>query len=154
MFRELSQSDFARVRPLFRALAYQPFCTAVLARLHPGRIFVDDVETPQTACLIREDGWSFLAGEPDNMAFNQALHTAIWERAVIDEDAAVLLFTCEPPSWQARLPAIFAPRTPVAMPRRHYLCQQLANISRNRVPICQLCAFTGCVSGKGRNQAA
>ena len=97
MFRELSQSDFARVRPLFHALAFQPFCTAVLAGLHPGRIFVDDVETPQTACMIREDGWSFLAGEPNNTAFNQALHTAIWERAVIDEDTAVMLFTCEPP---------------------------------------------------------
>jgi RimJ/RimL family protein N-acetyltransferase len=126
MLRELNKSDYARVRPLFRALAYQPFCTVVLAGLHPGRVLVDDNEHPKTACVIRDDGWSFLAGVPDNTVFNQALHTAIWERSIVDDNATVLLFTCEPPAWRAQLPAIFAPRKLVSIPRRHYICHQLA----------------------------
>jgi RimJ/RimL family protein N-acetyltransferase len=121
MIYELKESEFEETRPLFRPLAEQPFCTAVLAGIHPGRVFVDDPDQPRTACVTREDSWCFLAGDPGNDDFNRALNQAIYSREVIGEEVPALLFTCHPEGWHGPLATILHPRQPIPMPRRHYV---------------------------------
>lgn len=125
MIFELASDQYEKIRPLFQPPANQPFCSAVLAGLHPGRVWVDDLEQPRTALVSREDPWCFLAGDPGNDVFNQALNRAIWDRHVGDPKARMLLFTCSPMNWHGQLAAVFAPRQPIPAQRRHYLCRQM-----------------------------
>lgn len=122
---ELPQDRYDTVRHLFQPLAFQPFCTAVLAGIHPGRVFVDDPDHPRTAIVTRNDAWCFLAGDPENDAFNQALNRAIWKREIGTEALPSLLFTCHPGDWHGRLEMVLAPRQPIPARRRHYVCHEM-----------------------------
>lgn len=123
MLYEIRPDLFAGIRPLFAGLRFQPFCIAVLAGLRIGRVFVDNLEHPQTAFMSREDSWCFLAGKTDNAAFNHALNQAIFERSIVPTTVSVLLLTCDSEDWTNALEVVFAPYTPVSLPRRHYVCQ-------------------------------
>ena len=122
MLHEIQSDQFEGVRPLFAGLRFQPFCTAVLAGLRRGRVFVDNLEHPQSAFVSRDDSWCFLAGKANNAAFNQALNRAIFERSVVPTTAPALLLTCDSEDWKDAIDAVFAPYPPVSMPRRHYVC--------------------------------
>ena len=133
MMDELEKAAYGAVRSLFEPLVeFQPACAAVLEGVYPGRVFVDGGflrgEPPRTAFLstFLDPGaaWCFLAGHPDDGAFNRALNRAIFARQVFDREAVhSLLLTCHPQGWQGSLAAVCQPRQPVPMPRRHYLCQ-------------------------------
>jgi RimJ/RimL family protein N-acetyltransferase len=132
---ELDVASFERTGPLFAPLnAYQPFCAAVLAGIHPGRVLVDDADEPRTAFLSHSDAWCYLAGAPDNEAFNRALNRVLFERQLVGPDVPILLFTCHPQEWASHLPAIFAPRQPVPANRRHYVGRTLHFDWRAQVP--------------------
>jgi len=131
---ELASDQIGKARTLFRPPADQPFCTAVLAGLHSGRVLVDDADHPQTALVTRHDGWCFLAGDPGNDAFNRALNRAIWDKEVIDPNASMLLFTCHPQDWQGNLAVVFAPRQPIEARRRRYVCRQMRYDGRSDLP--------------------
>lgn len=135
MIYELEQSDYHHVQGLFRPLmAFQPFCTAVLSGVHPGRVFVDDPRRPQAAFLARTDPWCFLAGSPHHDAFNQALNWALFDRQAIGPDATVLYFTCHPQDWHGPLARVCHPREPVPALRRHYVGRALACDWRSHLP--------------------
>jgi RimJ/RimL family protein N-acetyltransferase len=122
LLHELDPQDFPRARPLFQPLAaFQPFCGAVLAGVHPGRVFVDDPASPQTGFVSREDPWCFLAGDPADGAFNRALNEAIYTRQAVPEKVPSLLFTCRPGDWGGRLAEVMAPRQPIPGRRRRYV---------------------------------
>jgi RimJ/RimL family protein N-acetyltransferase len=97
-------------------------------------VFVDDPDQPQAAFVTREDPWCFLAGAPDNKAFNEALNLAIFRREIIGEDLAALLFTCHPEEWHAQLATILHPRQPIPVQRRHYVGRELTFDWRAALP--------------------
>ncbi|MGD8626169.1 MAG: GNAT family N-acetyltransferase [Anaerolineae bacterium] len=135
MIYEIETDDFERARPLFREVAaFQPFCGAVLAGIYPGRVFVDDADRPRAGFLFREDGWCFLAGDPEAAAFNRALNEAIWSRQAVDEGLTRLLITSGPGERGRQLAAILAPREPVPARRRHYVGRELAFDGRAHLP--------------------
>jgi hypothetical protein len=106
---ELAGDPNGTVGALFQPPADQPFCTAVLAGIHPGRVFVDDANQPRTALVTRDDGWCFLRGDPDNEGFNQAVNRAIWDREIVSPKASMLLSTCRPEECKGSLGDVFAP---------------------------------------------
>lgn len=136
MIYELERSQFDRVRGLFKPFeGFQPFCTAVVEGAHPGRVFVDQLENPRTAFLNHNDVWSYFAGDPNDEAFNRALNQAIWARTVFPENMPSLLGTCASDGWDAAIKTILAPREPITVRRRHYVCHAHAqNLARERVP--------------------
>ena len=91
MIYELDTTDYAKVHPLFAALNYQPFCTAALAGLFPGRVVVDDPDHPQAAFVSTEGVWCFLAGKPDDDGFNRALNRALFDREIINGDIGTVV---------------------------------------------------------------
>lgn len=83
---ELQSTDFYKAHSLFKPLtAHQMFCAGVLEGYYKGRVFVDDLNNPQSAFLTQGGGWWFLAGDPHNAAFNQALNTALFNRTMSGE---------------------------------------------------------------------
>ncbi|MBN1582487.1 MAG: GNAT family N-acetyltransferase [Anaerolineae bacterium] len=135
MIDTLDKNDYDRVSSLFQPFeGFQPFCTAVLAGIHPGWIFVDDLDRPHTAFLNHKDSWCYLAGDPANTAFNRALNEAIWQKEAIKADVPVLLLTCASDGWDAAMAAILSPREPIATRRRCYTCQQVRIDWRLGVP--------------------
>jgi len=121
---ELNKPDYEKVRPLFHPLVWHLSSAAVLDGNNPGRVFVDDPVNPQTAFMFSPEG-CYLAGNPDNDAFNRALNHAIHTGEVPGEKVNALFFVCHPGSWEARLAALLDPSPPIAkQPRR---LQKFAN---------------------------
>ena len=132
---ELQTADFYKARALFEPLmAHQMFCAVVLDGLYAGRAFVDDVDNPQSAFLTQGNVWWFLAGDPHNAAFNQALNTALFNRTISGERGWGGMLVCHPAEWDAQMPLIFAPHIPNTTQRLHYTCQQLNVDWRAQIP--------------------
>lgn len=132
---ELQSTDFYRVRSLFEPLmAHQMFCAGVLDGLYPGRVFVDDLNKPQSAFITQDGVWWFLAGDPRNAAFNQTLNTALFNRTMNGERSWGGMLVCHPADWDAQIPLIFAPHIPITTQRLHYTCQQLKVDWRSQIP--------------------
>jgi len=126
LIRELKESDYKQVIPLFQPIIeFQPLCAAVLAGIQPGRVFVDDPTQPQSAFMNVWKTWCFLAGNPAYHEFNLELNKALFEWQVIEQGVVSLLFTCHPQDWGGKLQEVFSPLIPVPFPRRHYVCRHL-----------------------------
>ncbi len=134
MIHELKEDQIGKVRPLFRPLEHLLFCRAVLEGSHPGRVFVDDPASPQTAFLITREVWSYLAGEPGNEGFNRALNRAIFRQEIVGEGVPLLQITCHPKAWEGQIGAVCHPRQPVAETRRHYVGRKLQYDWQANVP--------------------
>lgn len=132
---ELQADEFYKVRSLFKPLTgHQLFCTGVLDGLYEGRVFADDLNQPRTAFITQGGMWWFLAGDPYNAAFNQALNTALFNRTVSGERGWGGMLVCHPPEWDAQIPLIFAPHIPITTQRLHYICQRLQVNWRSQIP--------------------
>jgi GNAT superfamily N-acetyltransferase len=125
MLYELRQKKLGKVYPLFQPLEHLLFCKAVLEGVHPGRVFVDNPASPQTAFLNTREVWSYLAGEPDNERFNRALNRAIFRREIVSEGVPLLQISCHPKAWEGQIGTVCHPRQPVAEIRRHYAGHKL-----------------------------
>jgi RimJ/RimL family protein N-acetyltransferase len=133
----LETQAFESVRALFGDLLnYNILIPAVLEGTSPGRVYVDEVHNPQSTFLWSVEGY-FLAGRPDNAAFNAALKDLILATVFAGDTLrpgdTELFVDCFPGEWVAQLPAIF-PRPPLVNPRQHYLCTALAYDWRAHVP--------------------
>jgi GNAT superfamily N-acetyltransferase len=120
MLSKLPKNDFHRVRDLFLPLRFQLFPAAVINGLLPGEIYVDDVKAPRSAFLLTRDVWGYLAGDPSNSSFNQALNTAINQQALTVEGSWGFLLSCSR-GWDESLDEVLNPVVPIEMERRHYL---------------------------------
>lgn len=115
-------------------------CSAVLEGVYPGKVFVDDLNNPEATFLStfissEDDGvWGFLAGEPSNDVFNNALNKAIRNREIISENAPIVFLTCHPEDWYGQLSIVFHPQQPIPMLRRHYECHEFEYDWRTDVP--------------------
>ncbi len=136
MIHKLRQSDYHKVKPLFRPLAeHITFCAAMLEGKQAGQIFVNDPAEPRSAFMLTREMWGFLAGEPDNDAFNRALNKAIFTREIVGEGAWGLLLHCRPAGWSAAgLAVVAAPREPVPTTRRRYLGRKMTYDWRANIP--------------------
>jgi len=132
--------QYYKVRPLFRDLEdFQPMCAAVFEGVWPGRVWVDNVTTPNAGLLLTflsggGPAWCFLAGDPHNHPFNTALNEAIFVDKIAGKEVGTFLFTCHPGDWSGQLSRVGQPRQPAAMSRRHYICRELAYDWRANLP--------------------
>jgi RimJ/RimL family protein N-acetyltransferase len=124
MIRELELQHSERVRSLFQGLDYQLVTAAVIDGTGPGKIWVDDIDTPTTALLASAEGYC-LAGYEDNSAVNRALNdlfTGIMGRGGLTRtDGEALTLVCDKDTWESKLDVVLRGRPPIREPRRHYL---------------------------------
>ena len=141
MIHPLPIDQFFKARPLFERLTQsQPMCTAVLEGIYPGKVYVDDPAEPRTALLttyIESEAngiWCFLAGNPANPGFSQAVNNGIFSRQLIAEGVPILFFTCDPDDWGGQMDRIVAPRPPIWFERNHFIGRQVSFNWRAAVP--------------------
>jgi RimJ/RimL family protein N-acetyltransferase len=134
MIHELTAANYDKIKTLYEPLTFMPFCAGVIEGSHDGRVFVDDLEQPQTAFMLTWDCWGYLAGDPDNAGFVRALNEALFAKAFLDERAWGLFLSCPPDGWTEKLAAVCAPRQPIEFPRRHYIAHQPNYVWQANVP--------------------
>jgi RimJ/RimL family protein N-acetyltransferase len=134
MIHELTAANYDKVKTLYEPLTFMPFCAGVLEGGHDGRVFVDDLRQPRTAFMLTWGCWGYLAGDPENAGFLQALNEALFAKAFLDKHAWGLFLSCPPDGWAAQLAAVCAPRPPIELPRRHYVARSISDDWQTNVP--------------------
>jgi len=137
MFHELTPDQFAGVRSLFAGFDYSLSLQAAIEGVNPGRIFVDDVESPRTGLALTVEGY-LLAGEhadPEILqTLRQFLRDSIFTGQVYVNGADSLSLAVHPEAWEARLPELIPAYEALKLPRYHYLCRRVALDWRSSLP--------------------
>lgn len=79
---ELKRSESLKVRSLFRGPHLELIISAVTECNSPGRIWVDDLSSPQTTFMWDKAHSYYLVGSPDNEAYNLAVEGLIREQII------------------------------------------------------------------------
>ena len=138
MIYQLDQNNFDKVRPLFAELEEYNFSiSGVLNGNYPGRIYVDDVDKPQTAFLY-SSFWYFLTGNVNNDKFNQAIKVLIESEDFANDyvrgDKGMMFMAYHPAEWNNQVPSLFGGHPPFEVPRRRHLFEQISFDWRERIP--------------------
>lgn len=136
----LPPAQYEMARPLFAELAeIHLFATAVLNHDLPGRIYVDDVKQPKSGFMSTKE-LQFLAGDPDNDAFNAALKQ-VFQQTIFKGDGPEtsleeIDLTFVGDSWLHWLETLFGDWRWPPIPDRvcHYLCRQQRLNWRTMIP--------------------
>jgi GNAT superfamily N-acetyltransferase len=73
MIRELPPSSFPQVEPVFPDRKQYVPVRSVLRGLFPGKVYVDDVESPRIALVWALTRWAYMDGAPERTGFLRAL---------------------------------------------------------------------------------
>lgn len=133
MLYELDQTTYSKARGLYRELDFHLCCLAVLDGMNPGRVFVDDPGQPKSSFMSSPEG-CYLAGAPDNEIFNHALNEALFSGKIFKRSDMWLYFIVSSDAWMEQLKTVFAPRLPLPMERRHYVCRKLTFDWHTQIP--------------------
>jgi len=124
--QELPAEQYFLTRPMFEGLDHNLAVFATICGINPGRIFVDDVDRPQTALAITTEG-TFLVGEECVPQTRQRLRDfiahSVFTGQVSVEDSGAMSLQVYPPSWEARLSEIIPQREIEKAQRYHYVCR-------------------------------
>jgi hypothetical protein len=82
---ELDSRDFSKVTPLFQGHKQYIPVFAIIDGNFPGRIFVDNKDSPETALAWAITRWAYIEGNPLNSSFNHSFAKLI--RDVIIQDS-------------------------------------------------------------------
>jgi hypothetical protein len=114
---KLEREEYERTRSIFAELAEIHLnIAAVLEGTAPGAVYVDDAIQPQSTHMTSGDA-VYLAGAPDNHAFNTALN------AFLPRDTYFVLF-CDLPRWEGTLDIVLKDTYAVQARRRYYALKQ------------------------------
>ncbi|NJN54917.1 MAG: GNAT family N-acetyltransferase [Anaerolineae bacterium] len=125
MFQQLPHLEYGNVASLFEPLNHLGILTAVLAQHRQGKLFVDNLDTPQTAFVWSPGVWCFLAGNANNERFNESLRTALFNQGISENEVSIWLCVCDSEAWKPALSSIARPRQLVLVPRLYYRCDTL-----------------------------
>ena len=126
MIHKLEPQDYEKARPLFAR--WRPYLVifAVIDRNCPGKIVVDDRETPRTALLWEHaEGELYLTGTPQDERFSRALNDHIrhqflpYARAHLPHLSEYTLY-CDPDVWEPQFDLLLAGLNPMRHCRKLY----------------------------------
>jgi len=118
VIHKLELESYDRVRPILAGLAeIHLHLIAILDGTCSGRIYVDDVNQPQTVYVISSDA-HYLAGVTDDRGFSEALNVAL------PRDTYFVLF-CDPGRWGDALDVVLKDTYAIRASRRYYTLRQL-----------------------------
>jgi RimJ/RimL family protein N-acetyltransferase len=84
MIYELESGNFSKVTPLFREHKQYIPVFAIIDGNFPGRIFVDNKDSPGTALVWAITRWAYIEGDPQNSSFNDPLAKLIRDIIIPD----------------------------------------------------------------------
>ncbi|MCB9007839.1 MAG: GNAT family N-acetyltransferase [Ardenticatenaceae bacterium] len=121
----LKPEQFAKATSLFAKMAeWNVHVTAVLQQTSPGRVYVDNLDAPRSGFAVSLD-CTYLVGNPDNAAFNNALKTELAATLLagdrVNPDNPVLDICLDSQAWEPALADILGDwRWPPIWGDNHY----------------------------------
>jgi RimJ/RimL family protein N-acetyltransferase len=137
MVVELQPHQFIAVRPLFRGFDYSLSVHAAIEGNNPGRIFVDNIDHPNTALALTVEGYLLAgdSGSPEVIdAIRRLLREKIFSGEVYVNGNESLSLALHPEEWEARLPELIPTHEAEKLARYHYLCNSVQFNWRSQVP--------------------
>ena len=122
----LEPSQYDRARSIFQAMDYNLAVQAILDGSVPAKIYVDDATQPRVA-LTWNKHRHYLAGSPENEAFNESLRrrlvgTDTPHEKQSDDDLFILYY--EPAgAWEQTLDTLMRDKSPIRFEREYYAIQ-------------------------------
>lgn len=116
---ELQPSQYPSAEFLFHSTSYGALAYGTLEGGHPGRVFVDNRDTPAYGLVCTRVGYYFLAGRPGNLTALRALfldELAPQQRASIGDPQMLLFY--DSPDWKEPLFSLFADRQPIPIRKK------------------------------------
>jgi hypothetical protein len=105
MICEIDSDDFSKVAPLFKGYKEYVPVFAVIDGNFPGRVFVDDEDSPNIALVWAVSRWAYLDGDPSINSFNQSLPELVQEIVIPCSRQMNMnwfeLYTRDSPEWTA-----------------------------------------------------
>jgi RimJ/RimL family protein N-acetyltransferase len=123
LIHQLPEAAYGSVGPLFGPLGENLALSAFLERSAPARIYVDDPGLPRAA-LIWAGHRFYLAGQPDNEAFNEGVRELFADEVYPEALAAAgrPMFTLQfSPGWEGSPPLILRGKHPMRDERQYLL---------------------------------
>jgi RimJ/RimL family protein N-acetyltransferase len=133
---EVREPFSPEIHTLFKSYDYQVSVSSVLHVNLQGTVFVDDPSKPRTGIMMNPEGL-FIAGNPENQAFNKQLHTyleKLIKKGVPIRDTDDLWFYIDRHQWENQFPRLFTSRTPFRVGRLHFSIKLPARDWRNLLP--------------------
>ncbi|MEZ4642464.1 MAG: GNAT family N-acetyltransferase [Chloroflexota bacterium] len=128
MLHQLEPHEYHKAADLLAKLAaYNVYITAVLNGDSPGRVYVDDRETPTAVFAISIDA-CYLAGDPANDAFNEALYEELDDTLFsgdrINPDDTQISVHLDSNAWEETLADLMEDWCwpPLVELHHHYIC--------------------------------
>jgi len=138
MLHQVAPDRMRDLIPLATGLGDQGMAQAILAGTRPGIAMVDSMESPSCLFLLAPEGafaWSYLAGDPSNVSFHQALNEWLFGSYGPEQKIAFTFLVCDAAEWAASLARVLDPRSVIPDRRLHYECVvPPASDWRNQVP--------------------
>lgn len=134
---QLDGDQFYRVRSHLDGMEHNLILNAAIERTTPGRVYVDQLESPRTAFICTVEGY-YLLGDADNQAFNRELSELILEvifqgdRLREGENEFTLYYHSQ--DWEDQMDVIFKGKYPLKATRRCYACQEVLIDWRDKIP--------------------
>jgi RimJ/RimL family protein N-acetyltransferase len=125
---QLSSHEFGVVRPLFRNLVEHLIIQAVIDCSTPGRIYVDNKETPTAAFLCSVEGY-FLVGDSNNKNFatnlSNLIHSPEFQQDTVRKGEEGIDLAIDPETWGSHFEILFKKKEPFTTTRKHYTCNEV-----------------------------
>ena len=136
-FNELKSKEFDRAISLFQGFDYSLSLRAAIEGNNPGRIFVDNIDSPRTAFALTVEGY-LLAGDYEEPGILEALRL-FWKEKIFTGEVFVngdesLSLAVYPEAWENKLPILIPTHEIEKLPRYHYLCQEVKLDWRKNLP--------------------
>lgn len=133
---ELSNSEYERARPVFKALDYHLVVNSIIEGTTRAKIYVDDPADPGAAITWTKHRF-YLAGDADNDAFNRALSQLfvgeIYPQSIkAGKDVLILYYS--PGSWEEEMNVILKDRFPTKHQRQFLVCKELRHDWKALIP--------------------
>ena len=82
---------------------------AVLEGNSPGRVFVDRSQSPSSAYVILDGAFHYMAGDPSNREFNDAMIASLFDEVLSGPEAQELVLFAFNDAWRQELDALLGP---------------------------------------------
>lgn len=105
MIVALNEGEFPRVLPLYREVGGTfPLISAVIQKLQRGQVFVDERQSPRSALVVTDFGFTMFVGAEDNELLDAGLTDLFSRKNQLRP--SYLLWYSPPIGWQKKLHAL------------------------------------------------
>jgi RimJ/RimL family protein N-acetyltransferase len=130
MIFELKKNDYEKVRSLFKGLNYHLVIFSIIEGNSPGRVYVDNVDHPQSAFVWDyTEGGFYLAGDENNEEFNQSLNQCILEEIYPASKeiprCVEFVLNYHPDTWENKLDIVLRNTNAIKHFRKHFFLKEL-----------------------------